>query len=108
MDWHHVVASQHPEVAEAGGEDGRVLVMLQGDGEMEMEICVGLNGTASRVWELLGSRQPFPHLLASLTEEFDVSAEQGEQDVKILLQKLADAGFVILEEKKAPAEARRE
>jgi hypothetical protein len=55
-----------------------------------------LNGTASRIWELLDDWRTLPDVVAALLgkDGFDVSRAEVEQDVLQFLDQLVDKGLV--------------
>ena len=65
-------------------------VLLDLDGESYF----GLNEVGTRIWQLIQSEQTVAETLDALSDEYDVSLEQLENDVGELLDKLTDAGLV--------------
>jgi hypothetical protein len=65
--------------------------------DLEGESYFGLNEVGTRIWQLLQSEQTVGATLDTLTEEYDVSREQLENDVSELLGKLTEAGLVCLQ-----------
>jgi hypothetical protein len=57
-------------------------------------IYFGLNGIGARVWELLQQPTSVKHVLAVLLEEYDVSTEQCERDLLVLLDQLAEKSLI--------------
>jgi hypothetical protein len=64
--------------------------------DLEGEAYFGLNEVGTRIWQLLQSEPTVVETLNTLSEEYDVSREQLENDVGDLLDKLADAGLIKL------------
>lgn len=64
--------------------------------DLEGESYFGLNEVGTRIWQLLQSEQTVAEALDTLSDEYDVSREQLENDVSELLDKLAEAGLVEL------------
>ena len=62
--------------------------------DLEGESYFGLNEVGTRIWQLIQSEQTVAETLDALSDEYDVSLEQLENDVGELLDKLADAGLV--------------
>ena len=71
---------------EVNGET--VLLDLQG------ESYFGLNEVGTRIWQLITAEQTVAEVLSTLSDEYDASREQLENDVGELLAKLAGAGLV--------------
>jgi hypothetical protein len=65
-------------------------VLLDLDGESYF----GLNEVGTRIWQLIQSEQTVDETLRTLSDEYDVSRGQLENDVSELLDKLTDAGLV--------------
>jgi hypothetical protein len=65
-------------------------VLLDLDGESYF----GLNEVGTRIWQLIQSEQTVDETLRALSDEYDVSRGQLENDVSELLDKLTDAGLV--------------
>ena len=65
--------------------------------DLEGESYFGLNEVGTRIWQLLQTEQTVGATLDTLTEEYDVSREQLENDVSELLGKLTEAGLVCLQ-----------
>jgi len=64
--------------------------------DLEGESYFGLNEVGTRIWQLLQSEPTVAETLDTLTDEYEVSREQLENDVGDLLDKLADAGLIEL------------
>jgi hypothetical protein len=80
-----------PEVLlqDVGGES----VLL----DIASENYFGLNDVGTRIWRLLDGGADLRSAHETLLAEYDVSAEQLEQDVIALIRQLADAGLVVIE-----------
>ena len=65
-------------------------VLLDLDGESYF----GLNEVGTRIWQLISAESTVTEVLNTLSDEYDASREQLENDVGELLAKLADAGLV--------------
>ena len=64
--------------------------------DLEGESYFGLNEVGTRIWQLLQSEPTVVETLNTLSDEYDVSRVQLENDVGELLAKLADAGLISL------------
>ena len=64
--------------------------------DLEGESYFGLNEVGTRIWQLLQNEPTVVETLNTLSDEYDVSREQLENDVGDLLDKLADAGLIKL------------
>ena len=65
--------------------------------DLEGESYFGLNEVGTRIWQLLQGDSSVGEMLETLSDEYDVSGEQLAADVEKLLQKLKEAGLVVLE-----------
>ncbi len=74
---------------ETGGE----AVLL----DIASENYFGLNGVGTRIWSLLDGGTELRGAYETVLAEYDVPAEQLEQDVIALVGQLADAGLVTIE-----------
>jgi hypothetical protein len=54
----------------------------------------GLDAVGTRVWQLLVETRRAPDVMARLQQEFDVTPEQLQADLRALLSELVDAGLV--------------
>jgi hypothetical protein len=69
------------------------------DGELigmsvEQGACYGLNGVATRIWELLAEPRSLDSLCAELTNEYEVDAGQCRREVLNLVRELQAEGLV--------------
>ena len=64
--------------------------------DLEGEAYFGLNEVGTRIWQLLQAEPTVVETLNTLSDEYDVSREQLENDVGDLLDKLTDAGLIKL------------
>jgi len=53
-----------------------------------------LNKTAARVWELLDGTNGIDRIVANLCEFYDVSPEEADADVRVILSKLEKIGLI--------------
>ena len=58
------------------------------------ESYFGLDPTGTRIWQLIRDLGDLDDVYAVMLEEFNVSEEQLQQDLKQLVEKLVDAGLV--------------
>jgi hypothetical protein len=63
---------------------------------LEGESYFGLNEVGTRVWQLLKEDQNIGLVLGTLDDEYDVSREQLENDVEVLLESLTGSGLIKL------------
>jgi len=66
--------------------------------DMASEAYFGLDPVGTRIWQLLQEKGALQPVFDCLLEEYDVEAEQLEQDFTNLLSSLADAGLILLGE----------
>jgi len=59
-------------------------------------IYFGLNALGTRIWELIQEPRSVALIRDQILEEYDVELERCQQDVINLLDKLLDAGLVVL------------
>ena len=69
------------------------------DGELigmsiEQGACYGLNGVATRIWELLAEPRSLDSLCAELTTEYEVDAGRCRREVLGLVEELRAEGLV--------------
>jgi len=76
--------SAYRDVAEEGG-----LVVLPGRAEVKV-----LNPVGSRVFALLDGEHTVAHIIATVTDEFDVDETRAAEDVRAFLADLADNGML--------------
>lgn len=62
--------------------------------DLNSEFYFGLNGTGCRIWQLLSSGRAIPDILQILSDEFDVSRQELEVDLRCLLDELHSAGLI--------------
>ena len=83
-----------PLISRRGG-----LIEAEVDGELvalheENGTCYGFNGTATRIWGLLGEPKRLSELHAALGAEFDVDPDTLTEDVEALLGELEADGLI--------------
>lgn len=81
-----------PEVhsQEVGGET----VLL----DLNSESYFGLDEVGTRVWQLLQESEDMQSVFETILTEYDVKEEQLRKDLKVLVEKLLEAGLVEIEE----------
>jgi hypothetical protein len=79
--------------------DGEEVILNLKDGTY-----YGLNEVGARIWALLQEAPTLLQVRDQIVEEFDVEAEQCEQDLVTLVQELEDAGLVTIQSN--PSETR--
>lgn len=57
-------------------------------------VYYGLDPVGARVWELLQEARPLSEIRDQIVREFDVTAEQCEQDLAQLLKNMQDEGLI--------------
>lgn len=72
--------------------DGEEVILNLKDGTY-----YGLNEVGARIWALLQEATTLLQVRDQIVEEFDVEAEQCEQDLVTLVQELEDAGLVTIQ-----------
>lgn len=77
-----------PEHPSARTSEREIAVM-----SVEQGAYYGLNEVATRIWELIEAPVTFEHLCAALQAEYDVTAEQCEQEVAGCLEQLIAEGL---------------
>jgi hypothetical protein len=59
-------------------------------------VYYGLDGVGTRLWDLLQAPRIFTELVDALLQEYDVTRERLEQDVRALLETLCERGLVAI------------
>ena len=80
----------HPQVA-ARTVDEAAVIVLADTGEVTV-----LNAVGTRIWELADGSRNIAEIIAAIEAEYEVSAEQAQQDVTVFLQRLDEAGALLL------------
>lgn len=83
------VITRHPDMlsAEIGGE----AVMMS----IEKGAYFGLNPVATRIWDLIEQPKSLAELVAVIFEEYDVSPEQCEADVREFTADMIERGLAL-------------
>lgn len=74
---------------------GTWVVMPLGDATLDFNGMMTLNDTGAFLWKALEQGDDKNALVAALTAEYAVNAEQAEEDVAEFIAKLADAGCLV-------------
>ncbi len=61
---------------------------------LESGVYYGLDAVGTRIWRLVADRQPLPQVCAALLDEYDVSADVLERDVRALVSDLCAKGLL--------------
>ena len=64
--------------------------------DMVSEAYFGLDPVGTRIWQLMQEKGELQPVFDTLLQEYDVEAQQLEQDFASLLHSLADAGLIFL------------
>jgi hypothetical protein len=75
------------------GDECILVPIRQGAGDLES--IYTLNGTAARIWELLDGRTKVLEIRDKLTEEFDVTPQEAEEDLLRHLKDLASIKAIV-------------
>ena len=90
MDLNSVYPSPHPQVA-SRVIDGEALVILSDSGQV-----VVLNEVGSRVWSMADGRHTLAAIADAITQEFDTTREQAENDIRAFVKELVDGNMMVL------------
>ena len=63
--------------------------------DLQSESYFGLDEVGTRIWQLLGEENDMQKVFDVLLQEYDVEAEQLEQDLIELVDKLIEAGLAV-------------
>jgi Coenzyme PQQ synthesis protein D (PqqD) len=66
--------------------------------DLESGVYYGLNDTGNQIWQWLQQPKTESEIIALILAEYDVTPEQGAEDVKALLQEMIEAGIITLVE----------
>lgn len=75
------------------GDECILVPIRQGAGDLES--IYTLNGTAARIWELLDGRTNVLEIRDKLTEKFDVTPQEAEEDLLRHLKDLASIKAIV-------------
>lgn len=79
--------------------DGKISTELDGETvilDMESGVYSGLDGVATRLWELLETESTMATLVDHIVAEYDIDREACVADVRSFLSEMIDAGLVIV------------
>lgn len=74
------------------GED--VVVVPTGETALQFNGMILLNAVSRILWERLTEGADLPDLVAAVTAEFDVAADEAEADIEEFIASLRQAGFL--------------
>lgn len=60
----------------------------------DLDSIYTLNEVGSRIWQLIDDQTRVRQIVESVSREYEVTAEEAEQDVTELISSLADAGLI--------------
>jgi hypothetical protein len=66
--------------------------------DLESGVYYGLDETGNQIWQWLQQPKTESEIIALVLEEYDVTPEQGANDVKVLLQEMIEAKIITLAE----------
>lgn len=75
------------------------LLVPVGEAALRFPGMISVNETGAFLWEALSREQTMESLTALLTERFQVTAGQAEQDAAAFVEKLARAGALVDEDR---------
>lgn len=79
---------RHPHAA-ARTYDDKVLIVVPGRGEYNI-----LNPVGTRVWDLIDGTRSIEEIVQAIVEEYDVTADVAESDVRELVEDLKKHAIV--------------
>lgn len=62
--------------------------------ELSRGVYYGLDEVGTRIWQLLGEGRSLQETVAALVEEYDVSEEQGAEDLLALVHELEERRLI--------------
>jgi hypothetical protein len=92
MDWQNINKGEFDNIVVSIADD-QVSSELAGEAvilNLETGKYYGLNSVGARIWNLLQEEKSLGEIRDTILAEYDVEAEQCEQDILELLQKLSD------------------
>ena len=95
------VYSKNPDVVFRKIADECILVPIK-NRVGDMECIYTLSEVAARIWELIDGRKSSGEISRAILNEYDVSPENAERDLRELFMQLEDAGS-IMETKDGPS-----
>ena len=73
--------------------DGEAVIISPGDSTLNT-----LNAVGTLIWEAADGKTPVGAIVARISEEFDVEAEQAERDSAVFIEKLCQRGLLLVSE----------
>ena len=64
--------------------------------ELSRGVYYGLDDVGTRIWQLLGEGRSLAETLAALVAEYDVTAEQGAEDLLALVRELEEHRLIAI------------
>lgn len=62
--------------------------------DLERGLYFGLDQIGARVWKLIGEGKALSEICAAMLEEYDVSQDQLERDIIVLVRSLSEHGLI--------------
>jgi hypothetical protein len=91
------VFSRNEDIVFRKIEEEYILVPIRSNvGDLESLFI--LNGTGARVWELLDGKRTLEEIKSAVLDEYDISSEEAEADIKEYITALGEIGTVGLVE----------
>ena len=82
-----------PEIVSRRISDEYILVTIRHN-VGDLESIYTLNEVAARTWELIDGKKKLSRIRDSIVEEFDISSQEAEIDLKEFLHKLEKNGII--------------
>lgn len=96
-----VVVATRDEVSCKLGEEAAIL-------GLKNSVYYGLNAVGARIWELLREPKSLEEVQSAILNEYDVSLEQAERDLRQFLRGMMAEGLIKLSESGDSAQSGRE
>lgn len=96
-----VVVATRDEVSCKLGEEAAIL-------GLKNSVYYGLNAVGARIWELLREPKSLEEVQSTILNEYDVSLEQAEGDLRQFLRGMMAEGLIELSESGDSSRSRRE
>lgn len=74
---------------------GQTMVVATGEASKDFHGLIKLNPTAKDIWLWLSEGKGEDEIVALLCEKYDVSTDKAQTDLKVMLDKMDKAGFLI-------------
>jgi coenzyme PQQ synthesis protein D (PqqD) len=95
-----VVVATRDEVSCKLGDEAAIL-------GLKNSVYYGLNAVGARIWELLREPKSLEEVQTAIVEEYDVSAEQAQRDLRQFLRGMMAEGLIELSGSDNSAQPRR-